>query len=211
MINKKNILTKEDVTKIKKLSKDPYIYQKFTDTILPTIKDYNELKKAILLQMFMGVGKQIDDNPYIKEGINILIINNNDYYNQIIYNNLQKFVNDKFKVYTNIYNKKEEDILNILNKKNSVLFISNFKDEYSDNYTIFEQIEISLEIINQFDLIFVYNDTPQMEEDSKIVDHILKLYDRNVEYRIEPLFFKKYLSYAIHSSKPSKLTKGAKV
>jgi replicative DNA helicase Mcm len=60
-----------------------------------------------------------------------------------------------------------------------------------------EQIDLPAPIISRFDLIFVIEDKPSVEGDSKLAEHILKIHQENtVDYEIEPELLRKYIAYA---------------
>ncbi len=67
-------LTKEDIEKIKELSKYPNLYDLLIDSIAPTIYGYREIKEAILLQLFGGVPKVQPDGTRIRGDIHIFLI-----------------------------------------------------------------------------------------------------------------------------------------
>jgi len=67
--------TKEEEKEIKKLSKDPAIYDKVIDSIAPSIYGYKEVKEAIALQLFGGrAGKKTTDGTSIRSDMHILLI-----------------------------------------------------------------------------------------------------------------------------------------
>ncbi|MBM3308651.1 MAG: hypothetical protein FJY77_00190 [Candidatus Altiarchaeales archaeon] len=67
--------TKEEEKEIKKLSKDPAIYEKIIGSIAPSIYGYNEVKEAIALQLFGGrPGKKTTDGTSIRSDMHILLI-----------------------------------------------------------------------------------------------------------------------------------------
>jgi len=68
-------ISKEEEKEIKKLSKDPAIYDKVIDSIAPSIYGYREVKEAIALQLFGGrSGKKLADGTSIRPDIHILMI-----------------------------------------------------------------------------------------------------------------------------------------
>jgi replicative DNA helicase Mcm len=67
-------ISKEDEEKIIQLSKDPNVYQKFINSIAPSIFGLEEVKEAILLQMFGGNEKIMPDGSRIRGEIHILIV-----------------------------------------------------------------------------------------------------------------------------------------
>jgi replicative DNA helicase Mcm len=67
-------ISEEDKKKIKKLVKNPEIFNIIINSIVPSIYGHNDIKEAIALQLFGGVTKEVDDGISIPGGINILII-----------------------------------------------------------------------------------------------------------------------------------------
>ncbi len=68
------VLTEEDVKKIKELAKDPKILDKIVESIAPSIAGYEEIKKAIALQLFGGVRKERPDGTRVRGDIHILLV-----------------------------------------------------------------------------------------------------------------------------------------
>ena len=98
-------------------------------------------------------------------------------------------------------------IMATLNSRCSVLAAANPKFGRFDRYKVLaEQIDLPAPIISRFDLIFVIEDKPSREGDSKLADHILKIHKENtVDYEIEPELLRKYIAYARKNVNP-KLT-----
>ncbi|MFH1125601.1 MAG: minichromosome maintenance protein MCM [Candidatus Altiarchaeota archaeon] len=68
-------INKEEEKDIKKLSKDPAIYDKVINSIAPSIYGYREVKEAIALQLFGGRGgKKMSDGTSIRPDIHLLLI-----------------------------------------------------------------------------------------------------------------------------------------
>ena len=88
-----------------------------------------------------------------------------------------------------------------------VLAAANPKFGRFDRYKVLaEQIDLPAPIISRFDLIFVIEDKPSVEGDTKLAEHILKIHQSNtVEYEIEPELLRKYIAYARKNVNP-KLT-----
>lgn len=60
---------------IVELSKDPHIFDKITASIAPSIYSYDEIKKALALQLFGGTpDKQLVDGGLIRSDVHILLI-----------------------------------------------------------------------------------------------------------------------------------------
>lgn len=67
-------ITQEDIKKIKTVSKDPDIYEKFVDCIAPSIYGLRPVKKGILLQLFGGIPKIAQDKTRRRGDIHVLLI-----------------------------------------------------------------------------------------------------------------------------------------
>ena len=98
-------------------------------------------------------------------------------------------------------------IMATLNSRCSVLAAANPKFGRFDRFKVLaEQIDLPAPIISRFDLIFVIEDKPSVENDTKLADHILKIHQSNtVDYEIEPELLRKYIAYARKNVHP-KLT-----
>ena len=96
-------------------------------------------------------------------------------------------------------------IMATLNSRCSVLAAANPKFGRFDKYKILaEQIDLPAPIISRFDLIFVIEDKPSREGDSKLADHILKIHKENtIDYEIEPELLRKYIAYARKNANPA--------
>lgn len=68
-------ITPEEEEEIKKLAKDPRIYEKIIESVAPSIYGYNEVKEAIALQLFSGrQGKKLPDGTTLRADIHLLLI-----------------------------------------------------------------------------------------------------------------------------------------
>ena len=67
-------ITKEEEEKILELSKDPNVYEKFINSIAPSIYGLEHIKEAILLQMFGGSEMFMPDGSRIRGEIHILLV-----------------------------------------------------------------------------------------------------------------------------------------
>lgn len=67
-------ITDEDERQIQELSEDPKIYDNLAKSIAPSIWGYEEIKKALVLQLFGGVQKQMSDGSKSRGDIHILLI-----------------------------------------------------------------------------------------------------------------------------------------
>ena len=95
-------------------------------------------------------------------------------------------------------------IMATLNSRCSVLAAANPKFGRFDRYKVLaEQIDLPAPIFSRFDLIFVIEDKPSREGDSKLAEHILKIHKENtVDYEIEPELLRKYIAYARRNVNP---------
>lgn len=67
-------LSDEDISRVKLLSTDPYIYKKVSSSIAPSIFGLERIKEALALQLFGGVGKEMDDGTRGRGDIHILLV-----------------------------------------------------------------------------------------------------------------------------------------
>ncbi|MFB6144267.1 MAG: minichromosome maintenance protein MCM [Candidatus Nanohaloarchaea archaeon] len=67
-------LTEEEIEEVKKLSEDPDIFAKITNSIAPSIYGHQQIKKAIALQLFGGVQKTREDGVESRGDLHILLI-----------------------------------------------------------------------------------------------------------------------------------------
>lgn len=67
-------ISEEDEEKIKKLAKNPDVYNKIINSTAPSIQGYREVKEAIALQLFGGAPKELEDKTRIRGDIHILIV-----------------------------------------------------------------------------------------------------------------------------------------
>jgi replicative DNA helicase Mcm len=68
-------ITKKEEKEIKKLSKDPRLYDKVINSIAPSIYGYREIKEAIALQLFGSRGgKKLPDGTTVRPDIHLLLI-----------------------------------------------------------------------------------------------------------------------------------------
>ena len=64
----------EDERQIRELSEDPKIFENLAKSIIPSVWGYEEIKKALVLQLFGGVRKQMSDGSKSRGDIHILLI-----------------------------------------------------------------------------------------------------------------------------------------
>jgi len=68
-------ISEEEEKKIKKMSKDPKLYEKIINSIAPSIYGYREIKEAVALQLFGGrPGKKLPDRTSVRADIHLLLI-----------------------------------------------------------------------------------------------------------------------------------------
>lgn len=67
-------ITPEEETEIRELSKNPKIYELLIQSVAPSIYGHENVKEAIVLQMFGGARKSIPGNPQIRGNIHVLLI-----------------------------------------------------------------------------------------------------------------------------------------
>ena len=116
-------LTKEDIKKIKKLSKDENLFNILVNSIAPEISGYNDIKKSLILQLLGGNNINSKNINNMKEVINILIIGGRT----SVKSEFLKYIEKNF-----------PNSINIKSKNNSVkdLFPSVLFDKYSNKRII---------------------------------------------------------------------------
>ena len=67
-------ITDEDERQFHELSDDPKIFENLAKSIAPSVWGYEEIKKALILQLFGGVQKQMSDGSKSRGDIHILLI-----------------------------------------------------------------------------------------------------------------------------------------
>jgi len=67
-------ISKEDEEEIKKLAKNPKIYDTLVDSLAPSLYGLREIKESILMQLFGGVPAELRDRTHIRGDIHILLI-----------------------------------------------------------------------------------------------------------------------------------------
>lgn len=67
-------ISEEDEKQILELSADPNVYKRLTASIAPSVYGYEQIKEAILLQLFSGVKKKKSDSGYTRGDIHILLV-----------------------------------------------------------------------------------------------------------------------------------------
>jgi len=67
-------ITEEDEKEIQKLKEDPAVYEKFIRSIAPSIYGYEEIKEALVLQLFGGMQKTLPDGMRIRGDIHVILV-----------------------------------------------------------------------------------------------------------------------------------------
>ncbi|MFH1503471.1 MAG: minichromosome maintenance protein MCM [Candidatus Diapherotrites archaeon] len=67
-------ITDEDERQIQELSENPKIFENLAKSIVPSVWGYEEIKRALVLQLFGGVQKQMSDGSKSRGDIHILLI-----------------------------------------------------------------------------------------------------------------------------------------
>jgi replicative DNA helicase Mcm len=67
-------ITPEEEQKIKELSQDPAIIRKLVSSVAPSIYGHDQVKEALLLQLFGGVRKKHDDGVVRRGDIHVLLV-----------------------------------------------------------------------------------------------------------------------------------------
>jgi len=67
-------ITEEDERKIMELKEQPDVYEKFIRSISPSIYSYEEIKEAMVLQLFSGVPKVLPDKTRVRGDIHVLLV-----------------------------------------------------------------------------------------------------------------------------------------
>ncbi|MBC8494693.1 minichromosome maintenance protein MCM [archaeon] len=68
------IISKEEMVDIKKLSNDPKVYEKFIESIAPTIYGHDKVKEALVLQLMGGTKKVREQGAASRGDMHILLI-----------------------------------------------------------------------------------------------------------------------------------------
>jgi replicative DNA helicase Mcm len=67
-------IDEEDERQIKELAADPKVFEKFIDSIAPSIYGYEEIKKSLVLQLFGGIKKERSDGTQSRGDIHVLLV-----------------------------------------------------------------------------------------------------------------------------------------
>ncbi len=66
-------ITPEDEKKILELAKDPNVYEKLKMSIAPGLWGFEEIKEAVVLQLFSGIAHRLPDGSRIRGNVHILL------------------------------------------------------------------------------------------------------------------------------------------
>ncbi len=263
-------ISEEDEKKIVELSKDPLIFQKLIGSLAPSMYEMDEVKEAIILQMFGGEPKLLKDGTRIRGNIHVLLVGDpSSGKSQIMQLTSKMMPRGKYVSGSGITAagitatviKDEElggwvleagalvmanrsiccidefskvappdrialqeamsmetisiakaSIVATLPAQTAVLAGGNPKLGRFDPYIpIREQVDVDDVLLSRFDLRFALRDIPNVELDTKMADHILKMRHFHEEEAIPLLsteFLRKYISYARSRAHPA-LTKEA--
>jgi replicative DNA helicase Mcm len=67
-------ITEEDEREIMELHEQPDVYDKLIRSIAPSIYGYDEIKEAMVLQLFSGVPKELPDKTRVRGDIHVLLV-----------------------------------------------------------------------------------------------------------------------------------------
>lgn len=67
-------ITEEDEREIMKLKDQPDVYEKLIRSIAPSIFGCNEIKEAMILQLFAGIPKELPDETRVRGDIHVLLV-----------------------------------------------------------------------------------------------------------------------------------------
>ncbi len=67
-------ITDEDERRIMELKEQPDVYEKLIRSIAPSIYSYDEIKEAMVLQLFSGVPKELPDKTRVRGDIHVLLV-----------------------------------------------------------------------------------------------------------------------------------------
>ena len=67
-------ITEEDEREIMKLKNQPDVYEKLIRSIAPSIFGCNEIKEAMILQLFAGIPKELPDETRVRGDIHVLLV-----------------------------------------------------------------------------------------------------------------------------------------
>ena len=67
-------ITEEDEREIMELKNQPDVYEKLIRSIAPSIYGYEEIKEAMILQLFAGIPKELPDETRVRGDIHLLLV-----------------------------------------------------------------------------------------------------------------------------------------
>ena len=67
-------ITKDDIKQIKELAADPKVYEKFVNSIAPSVFGHEDIKGALVLQLMGGVRKEKPDGTVTRGDMHILLV-----------------------------------------------------------------------------------------------------------------------------------------
>lgn len=68
------VLTEEDERRILELKGEPDVYDMLIRSIAPSIYSYEEIKEALVLQLFSGIPKELPDKTRVRGDIHVLLV-----------------------------------------------------------------------------------------------------------------------------------------
>jgi len=253
------IIDPEDEKKIRKLAKDPKIYDKLVASLAPTMYGLDDVKLAIILQLFSGEPKMLKDGTRIRGNIHLLLVGDpaagksqlmqlttrliprGKYVSgrgvtgagltatvvrdeqflggwvleagALVMANRSVCAIDEFSkvapqdqvalqeaMSLETISIAKASIVATLPAQTAVLAGGNPKLGRFDPYIpIREQVNIDEVLLSRFDLRFALRDVPNVEMDTKMADHILKMrhfQEEEAKPVIKPEFLRKYVAYA---------------
>ncbi len=264
-------INEDDEKKIVELAKDPFVFQKLIGSLAPSMYEMDEVKEAIILQMFGGEPKLLKDGTRIRGNLHILLVGDPaSGKSQLMQLTSKMMPRGRYVSGSGITAAgitatvvKDEEFLGGWVLEAGALIMANRSvcciDEFSkvappdrvalqeamsmetvsiakasivatlpaqtavlaggnpklgrfDPYIpIREQVDVDDVLLSRFDLRFALRDIPNVELDTKMADHILKM--RHFEEdEAKPIlsteFLRKYISYARSRAHPA-LTKEA--
>lgn len=67
-------ITEDDVAEIQELSQDPQIYSRMVSSVAPSIYGNEDVKEAMLMQLFSGIVKNLPDGTRVRGDIHMLLV-----------------------------------------------------------------------------------------------------------------------------------------
>jgi replicative DNA helicase Mcm len=258
-------ITPEDEKKIIELANDPEVYTKLVQSVAPALYGMEDIKEAIVLQLFGGEMHIQKDKSRVRGDMHILLVGDPSTAKSVLMKVVSQLIprgryvsgkgvtaagltatvvkDEEFLggwvleagalVMTNkslcaidefekvertdqvaLHEAMEQQTISIakativatLPAQTSILAGGNPKHGRFDPYMpIKEQIEIPETLLSRFDLKFALRDIPNVELDTKVADHILRLrhYGGTEDEPKVPIeFLKKYIAYARKNCHP---------